>query len=1289
MCQVQSSALINSHINTMSKKIGRNDPCPCGSGKKYKRCCLLSDQLNDSQDKNGRALLQSSGLDVPKLKAYIASHNSAPLLDYLIALQLNPQNHGKNLRIEHLAQLAVSSLGRCQVNPNFDTFHKLIDEEYPFDVMEDLPINMFTEVVVFHGGNYVFFPGLSTHVTELFRAMTEAIYYRNDIFQKAFQQEIQQGVSLLLALGDLIAYRADIKGMVRGNDNPRGKIVEPLTSHSYFITERMMTEILDHYGLNRQVLDSFICDSNDPNILTEVAEQNPLLYKPIIKYDDGYYFIGTANQGCAINNHILKIALKYNCLPALVEQTQYSIWMRIGSSCISYMRWQAGMFADLMHSDEHYSEELFQIDVNWLAYVCYAKDTAGDVSVDGKDGHVSWDMDAHLKTTLSSLRGDARTKDFHILTLVLYSSMGETFALATNNQPDSDYLLLFSAFDFLQLVQTEKWNSMSLVRFARTKESKPYLNMPFNQALDIYSIYKHYGESFYVSDKNVPTILHIEPNDGCHLIFESKEKLNFHGTPLSMEGRFAYIPVQRDMDYAEIYKSVHPSLFAKCCESYSVPVWALCKQNELKGLNPSSIIDTVITAVAFWMDALKSSIGCAIEEKYNKTVEIELCFSEEDLSDKGLHSDLRPPQTPGAITVSKNDNGVVVRLDHDFILSFMGPNNASERRMMQNVIMGLLDMDQETATRIIDEHIPFGDAKMILMTEASNNPVLSPLWLYSPIYIHQATSQMLLDLFPKWMGEKGYKFTKLNSKTDKEKFLHDGVDVLLEKLEERIAPFESHSLLRMLLNNHDTLLYRREHNKVLQPAQIICFGDTEQKRKEFFEDEILLADSGLATRALIEYLAATQSRNGTQKPGNDDVEELLAIMSEVVRIGGICDAIHLDVADHTIETLGSGRYGIYDDDFNDNLGGFANARSIESVNLQIEDFDDKMERLAVHEEKTVKEKDSEHKQIDEAFEADWGVTYTNILQFLYVCHLMAVERQTTELEITDKDLIKEAIQLCPELTEDAVKKCLDRFSLDKLPDYLTPPVGFDVKDIFPWIYNRELSYLRRPIVRWQMDDGSVLCMCAFRSCITAGLQLTDLLYSGRLKYVGKKLDSLLGIFESKKGRVFNEEVRSFLQKVPGLTVWPKDVSIKTKGNLIADSDYGDIDVLAYDKNTNILYSIECKNTNTAKNVREMKKEIDDYLGRGDNQAKDQKKALVLKHLRRHQWLVNNIDQVTTFIGATKTPIIKSMMLTASVIPTSYLKKLTSPLSILNYPELKLQGIGYLNSCKEPDVSVLN
>jgi preprotein translocase subunit SecA len=28
-------------------KVGRNDPCPCGSGKKYKKCCLLKEEAAD------------------------------------------------------------------------------------------------------------------------------------------------------------------------------------------------------------------------------------------------------------------------------------------------------------------------------------------------------------------------------------------------------------------------------------------------------------------------------------------------------------------------------------------------------------------------------------------------------------------------------------------------------------------------------------------------------------------------------------------------------------------------------------------------------------------------------------------------------------------------------------------------------------------------------------------------------------------------------------------------------------------------------------------------------------------------------------------------------------------------------------------------------------------------------------------------------------------------------------------------------------------------------------------
>ncbi|MGY9002959.1 MAG: SEC-C metal-binding domain-containing protein, partial [Rhodospirillales bacterium] len=32
--------VINPRVETRRvQKVGRNDPCPCGSGKKYKKCC--------------------------------------------------------------------------------------------------------------------------------------------------------------------------------------------------------------------------------------------------------------------------------------------------------------------------------------------------------------------------------------------------------------------------------------------------------------------------------------------------------------------------------------------------------------------------------------------------------------------------------------------------------------------------------------------------------------------------------------------------------------------------------------------------------------------------------------------------------------------------------------------------------------------------------------------------------------------------------------------------------------------------------------------------------------------------------------------------------------------------------------------------------------------------------------------------------------------------------------------------------------------------------------------------
>ena len=38
--QLQQLAEVEGDRAASKLKIGRNDPCPCGSGKKYKKCCL-------------------------------------------------------------------------------------------------------------------------------------------------------------------------------------------------------------------------------------------------------------------------------------------------------------------------------------------------------------------------------------------------------------------------------------------------------------------------------------------------------------------------------------------------------------------------------------------------------------------------------------------------------------------------------------------------------------------------------------------------------------------------------------------------------------------------------------------------------------------------------------------------------------------------------------------------------------------------------------------------------------------------------------------------------------------------------------------------------------------------------------------------------------------------------------------------------------------------------------------------------------------------------------------------
>lgn len=63
-------------------KVGRNDPCPCGSGKKFKKCCeakMSRKSMSERKIENQTAIQKSAGLsDLFKSHITPSSQNQKP-----------------------------------------------------------------------------------------------------------------------------------------------------------------------------------------------------------------------------------------------------------------------------------------------------------------------------------------------------------------------------------------------------------------------------------------------------------------------------------------------------------------------------------------------------------------------------------------------------------------------------------------------------------------------------------------------------------------------------------------------------------------------------------------------------------------------------------------------------------------------------------------------------------------------------------------------------------------------------------------------------------------------------------------------------------------------------------------------------------------------------------------------------------------------------------------------------------------------------------------------------------
>jgi len=151
-----------------------------------------------------------------------------------------------------------------------------------------------------------------------------------------------------------------------------------------------------------------------------------------------------------------------------------------------------------------------------------------------------------------------------------------------------------------------------------------------------------------------------------------------------------------------------------------------------------------------------------------------------------------------------------------------------------------------------------------------------------------------------------------------------------------------------------------------------------------------------------------------------------------------------------------------------------------------------------------------------------------------------------------------------------------------------------------------------------------------------------------------------------KGKEYRDEVFKWLTDNTHLTVYPQEITIKRKGFFVADTDKGDIDILAIDHERKIIYLIECKNTSQSKVAYEFHIEIIEYLGQLG------KVGLIQKHVNRDLWLLENRKQVLEKLKVDSDYGILSLVISNHVLPTAFLR--TIPIATISFYELKQSGL---------------
>ena len=1208
----------------------------------------------------------------------LRKYSSAQILKILALLQVQPRNHGKNIRLENAIVETIRNINNKTEVLNLSSLLKDIRVNCKGNYAEDPPEEFFTENIVYDNGNNVVFPGISTNGTEIVQGLINCLSQK-DCFPSSYIDKVKAGILLILHVHDSIAKSLGFSHRI---------FVEELTDDLFVPDEVSAIKMVNLFSFSRETIDLWSKQLNIPSETFDLfvydwqtkglnfvnKNENPLLQQPFVSVAEEFILVMPTAELTCLNDFIINLAKKYNCLDRLI-----SLYSQLGADEIlpyfGRMQWAPIRFEfSKTWVDEFFflKESLWRLDENKLAYVTIVTEHPSQTTFNySKSDKVSLLYTKRVEG--ESIIIKQTYPDYHILGIGIIhkSRVLGLLGLGLNHFKNIDYQVFFSFLELQVLTRVWKFDRLTIWKYAkyfRMAEARIQF-FPLNTHYSKYDWYIRNGESFFDPDK--------EPADGATFGFEIESeirrkgvnKLDKIGIPFLRGNKLCYAQCYRKEEYypAYISQEINYGFLNSCFLKYSCPIWFVPATGSILKA------EIYITGILYWLNELYDYIKNYINQLGENPILFVVRMDEEfeSISDPELY-DEQPVNI--RYSINKNNRTIDFFIPVEIIQYTSSPDNKGEQYLMKFVVdmFGQLAEQLSVGTKIpeieldqiIELAIPIGNKKMILTATGERDLKIAEIDIDKARTISKADTSYILENQVSWLNLPSPIPKKIRENKDKIALFNDLVALHFNKLSDKIKDYNGHSLLIFLMRRHEALIQARSFRKVNYPARQSCYGTFYDVYKEFAESEAEINFSSLSHRVLIEFVACLMP-SGKLEINDDDADMLVTSTGKIIQYGSMSDEIKYEIRDMEVGLLPSGRIGIDRTARKEDFDGFSNQVYTEEFDSYVEGFSQSF--LRRHKEQTTfKKSDSYIEKVNSVFKNEWGIGMYDMMALThFICYFLYEKEKS--VDILNKKEFFEAIKVSSDFTESEINAYIEILAFPKRPDILKPPSGFSTSEIYPWRYNRRLSYIMKPIISFSKENEDFLIVSA-RHLWMASENYLAAFGSGTLKVSPeyKGIQQLIADQNAIKGEEYRDEVCKWLMKYTTTTVIEHEVRISQRGYFKSVCDMGDVDILVIDDSKRIIYSIECKNTHQAKVAYEFRVEIDSYIGIAT------KKGLISKHINRDKWLNENKEYVIRKLRLQGDYNIFSLVVAKHVLPTKFLKPLD--LKVISFNELKKAGL---------------